>query len=63
MKNNDSEVSVYIPTEYFDELSEIIRVGLKESKISREARENLTGWWDAESDFIQEEIDKNNKNE
>lgn len=56
--SSDDSVAMYIPKEYFAQLSEIIRVGLEEAKISREARNALTGWWDAESTFVQEQIDQ-----
>lgn len=52
---------MYVPKEYFDELSQVIRVGLQEAKISREARKNLTGWWDAESSFITDDLKKQDK--
>jgi hypothetical protein len=52
----DDSVAIYIPKEYFFQLSEVIRVGLQEAKISREARENLTGWWDAESELAQDDM-------
>lgn len=58
---SDDSVAMYIPKEYFAELSEAIRVGLVEAKISREARTSLTGWWNAESTFIQDQIDQEDK--
>lgn len=56
--SNDDAVVMYIPKEYFAELSDVIKTGLQEAKISREARKNLTGWWDAESSFISDVMDK-----
>jgi hypothetical protein len=57
----EDSVAMYVPKEYFDELSQVIRVGLQEAKISREARKNLTGWWDAESSFITDDLKKQDK--
>lgn len=54
----DDTVVMYIPKEYFAELSKVIRVGLQEAKISREAKKDLTGWWDAESSFVNDDIEK-----
>lgn len=58
MPKDTDIVAMYPPTEYFSELRAVIKIGLKEAKISREARKALTGWWDAESTFIQEALDK-----
>jgi len=57
----DDSVAMYIPKEYFAEFAEVIRKGLQEARISREARSNLTGWWNAESSFIEDIIEKLNK--
>jgi len=55
---SDDSVAMYIPKEYFAQLSEAIRVGLVEAKIPREARKALTGWWNAESTYVQEFLDE-----
>jgi hypothetical protein len=59
---SDDAVTMYAPKELLSELSEVIRVGLQEAKISRDARKNLKQWWDAESSFMDDELTKK-KNE
>lgn len=50
------DVTINIPSELVKDLSEVIRMGLQRANISTNARQNLTAWWDAESDFIGDEI-------
>jgi hypothetical protein len=59
--SSSSDVIVCVPKEYISEFTQIIRVGLKEAKLSREVRQNLMGWWDAESEFIQDELNQPQK--
>ena len=54
----DDAVAMYVPKELLSELSEVIRVGLQEAKISRDARKGLKQWWDAESSFMDDELTK-----
>ncbi len=54
----DDSVAMFIPKEYFAEFAEVIRKGLQEARISREARSNLTGWWKAVSSLIEDTIQK-----
>lgn len=56
--NSGESVAVYLPKEYIAQLNEIIRVGLVEARIPREVRKALTGWWDAESAFVQDQIEE-----
>ena len=54
----DDAVAMYVPKELLSELSEVIRTGLQEAKISRDARKGLKQWWDAESSFMDDELTK-----
>lgn len=59
MNSSTNDVIVCVPKEYISEFNQVIRVGLKEAKLPRDIRQNLAGWWDAESEFIQDELDNN----
>jgi hypothetical protein len=54
---NGDSIAVYIPKEYFKEVSEIINAGLKEAKIKQDARNTLKAWWTAECSFINDQLD------
>lgn len=49
------DVTVNLPKELLDSLSEVLRVGLEKAKIPPDDRKQLTCWWDAEAEFIREE--------
>lgn len=49
---DESSTAIYAPTEYLSEISQLIKIGIIEAKFSREVKRNLTAWWDAESEFI-----------
>jgi len=55
-----SDVSINLPTEYIDSLSEVIYTGIQRSKINDKIKHELSDWWDAEKEFIEEELKKNN---
>lgn len=50
------DVSLMLPAEHFDALSEVIEMGLQRAKISQEARQSLASWWEAEKALISDEI-------
>ena len=52
------DIAVNIPTELLPDLAAVIEVGLQRSKISPAARKSLAAWWEAEKEFIQEDINK-----
>ena len=54
--NIKQDVSINIPTELLDELSSVIRIGIQRAKISKKSRKELSTWWAAESDFINEDL-------
>lgn len=56
-KNND--IPVFIPEEYYDAVSSVIKTGLKHVKLDRQTRDQISAWWEAEAEFIKEEL-KNN---
>lgn len=53
------DITLNLPAEHFDALREVFAKGLKHAKIDAETKRELSSWWDAEREFIQEEFDKN----
>ena len=49
---SQGDIAVNMPVEHLDALSEVIKTGLKRAKISPEARKNLSSWWEAEKEFL-----------
>ncbi len=52
----EHDISVNFPAEYFDALSEVIVTGLQKAKIKPEIRTALVEWWNAEREFVIDEI-------
>lgn len=52
----DQDIVVHLPAEHFSALSEVILMGLKEANISESDRDELSAWWQAESEFIRDEL-------
>ena len=50
------DISINIPIEYLDALSDIISVGFQRSKIDTETKQQLIAWWDIEKEIIEEII-------
>lgn len=51
------DISVNIPSEHLDALVEVIRTGLQRStKLTPKSRKALAAWWDAEYEFIQDDL-------
>lgn len=55
MDNNCNDISVHLPAEYFDVLSEVIATGLEKTKLKPHIRNALRDWWQAEQDYILEQ--------
>lgn len=50
------DISLMLPVEHFDALSDVIEMGLQRAKISQEERAALSSWWEAEKALMSEEI-------
>lgn len=50
------DISLMVPAEHFDALSDVIEMGLQRAKISQEERDALSSWWEAEKAMMSEEI-------
>ena len=51
-----TDITVNLPTEYLNTLSEVIRTGLLRAKLTAKEKEDLTDWWDAEQEFIRNKL-------
>ena len=56
---NSPDISINFPIEYFDALSEVISSGLQRAKLDPQVRKELIAWWNAEKEFIEDEISNN----
>ena len=54
MDGND--ITVHLPAELFEALSVVLRTGLKEANIEESVREELKAWWQAESEYMRDEL-------
>ena len=54
--DSGSDITVHLPVEYFDSLSEVISTGLKYANIEESVREELKAWWQAESEYMRDEL-------
>lgn len=52
--DSEQNISVHLPSEYFDILSEVIAIGLDRAKMTPQIRNELKAWWTAESGFVLE---------
>jgi hypothetical protein len=50
----EESIPIYVPAEYFDEVSDIIRAGLKSARISPNAKSELKSWWNAEVNLVED---------
>lgn len=53
------DITINLPSEHYDSLVEVFAKGLKHAKIDSKTKKELSSWWDAEREFIREEMDKN----
>ncbi len=51
---NIPDVTVHLPAEHFESLSEVILKGLDHAKIDPKVRRELKAWWEAERAFIED---------
>jgi hypothetical protein len=51
-----SDITIHLPSEHFIDLSEVLSVGLQRAKIAPQTRKELMQWWEAEKDFIVEDL-------
>jgi hypothetical protein len=51
-----SDITLSLPAEYFDILSVVMEVGLKNASIDSRIRRELMAWWTAEKEMIQESL-------
>lgn len=52
------DITIHLPAEYFEVLSEVFSVGLQRVKIKPQLRKELMQWWEAEKDFIVDDLPK-----
>jgi len=52
------DITINLPSEHYDALVEVLAKGLKYAKIDDQTRKELTSWWEAEREFIREELDQ-----
>ncbi len=48
-------VELYIPKEYLESFKVIVATGLQKAKIPDEDRKNLSNWWTAERELLNEQ--------
>jgi hypothetical protein len=54
--SSSSDISVNLPAELLDSFSQVIHTGLQRAKIPQDERQNLSSWWEAEEEFLREEL-------
>ena len=52
-----SDITLHLPAEYISSLSEVIHAGLQRAKLDAKTRKEISTWWEAEQEFLQDEID------
>lgn len=53
---DNSDVTLILPREYYSVLSEVFAIGLQRAKIDPILRKELIAWWNAEKDFIEDDL-------
>ena len=53
------DITVHLPAEHFEALSEVLRTGIQRANIDPQIRKELRDWWEAEKEFIKDEIAQN----
>ena len=56
-----NDVSINIPAELYPYFESALLNGIKKTKISPDIKEQLNNWWNAESEFIGDELDNQTK--
>jgi hypothetical protein len=52
----EADVTLHLPAEHFKSLSEVFAIGLSRAKLKPEIRQELRAWWEAEKEFVKDEI-------
>jgi hypothetical protein len=51
------DITLHLPAEHLPALSEVIHAGLQRAKLDNKTRNELMTWWEAEQEFLNEEIE------
>lgn len=51
-----TDITLSLPAEYFEALSEVMASGLDHAHIPSPIRHQLKAWWEAESQFIRDDL-------
>jgi hypothetical protein len=51
------DITLHLPAEHLLALSEVIYAGLQRAKLDNKTRTELTTWWQAEQEFLNDEIE------
>ena len=54
--DSGNDITVHLPAELFEALSVVLRTGLQEANIKESDRKELRAWWQAESEFMRDEL-------
>lgn len=54
--DSGNDITVHLPAELFETLSVVLRTGLEEANIDESVREELKAWWQAESEYMRDEL-------
>lgn len=54
--NKTPDITIHLPSEYFEALSEVMASGLDHAHIPSPIRHQLKAWWEAESQFIRDDL-------
>lgn len=54
--DSGNDITVHLPAELFEALSVVLRTGLEEANIDELVREELKAWWQAESEFMRDDM-------
>jgi hypothetical protein len=54
----ESDITVSLPAEHFEALSEVIVAGLKHAQIPPKTRRELRDWWTAEKQMIEDSLNE-----
>lgn len=57
--NKIPDITIHLPSEYFDTLSVVIAIGLKHATINPLIRKELEAWWTAEKELIESDLHDN----
>ena len=61
MSNLPPDLSVHLPVELFESLCKVIETGIQRADIPSGERKNIASWWEAEEEFLLEDLADNNQ--